>query len=159
MSLAIMSFTITDADGDTSTCVVHVPQGTLTLADLTGAMDDYAALIDGLIDGFISNMHLTLSVSVPAGLATSAVANSEVQKGALFQFSAANTPYKYSVRVPSFTPGKFSGNAVNESDQDVIDFLSAMVTGITPVATLVSPSDKYENDITAHVAARKSFRK
>lgn len=159
MGLVLVSYSITDADGDVSSMPIYIPDAGLAHADVAGFADNFAVLVDNVTDGFISAINITYQHTVPVTVNSAAVANSEVQKGALFQFSATGTPYKHSVRVPAFTPGKFSGDSVNTADADVIVFVNALAAGLTPVATLVKPSNKYEMDLASNISAVKSFRK
>ena len=120
MSLVHVGFRISDADGDTSSMSVKVPLAALTLAELVEFAQELAVLIDDSIDGIIQEITIQTSVSLPGGLQGAAVAGSEVQKGGLLSFTAAGTPYRWSVRVPALTPGKFTGITVKQGDEILI---------------------------------------
>lgn len=158
MALVHIGFRIVDDDGDTSTMSVKVPQGSLTIAELTEFAEELAVLIDDCIDGAIQQITLAISVSLPGGLQASPVANSEVQRGGLLSFSATGTPYRFSIRVPAFTPSKFAGNTVDDQDSDVTALLLAFTAGLDATGTQVQPCDKYENDLSAYIEGVKSFR-
>ena len=158
MSLVHVGFRIADADGDTSSMSVKVPLGSLTLAELVEFAQELAVLVDDSIDGIIQEITIQTSVSLPGGLQASAVAGSEVQKGGLLSFTAADTPYRWSVRVPALTPSKFTGNIVDDQDSDIAALIAAFEAGLDSTGTQVQPCDKYENDLTAYIEGVKSFR-
>jgi hypothetical protein len=158
MSLVHVGFRIADADGDTSSMSVKVPLAALTLAELVEFAEELAVLIDDSIDGVIQEITIQTSVDLPGGLQASAVAGSEVQKGGLLSFTAADTPYRWSVRVPAMTPAKFTGNVVDDTDDDIIALIAAFEDGLDATGTTVEPCDKYENDLTAYIEGVKSFR-
>lgn len=159
MSLVLFSVQVQDDDGDVDTIPVYMQQGAKTLADLTAFADELALAVDGLTDGQVTGISITINKSLPAGLASAPVANSEVQKGGLFKFKATGTPYTHSVRIPAMNPNLFVGDNVDETDTNVIAFLNLMIVGITPYSILCNPSNKYEMDLASHVVAVKSFRK
>jgi hypothetical protein len=159
MAIFNCSYSIQDADGDRHSVVIPVPRGTLTLPEITGFMEQQAALLDAVIDGKVVEMRVEVQVAVPAGLKANAVANSEVQKGALFTFDLDGTGYAHSIRIPAFTPALFSGNAVNTADADVTALVNSITTGLTISGTPVAPSNPFEFDIEGLSSAKKSFRK
>ncbi len=158
MSLVHVGYRIADADGDTSSMSIKIPLGTLTLAELVEYAEEMAVLIDDCIDGVIQEITIQTSVSLPGGLQASPIAGCEVQKGALLSFVAAGTPYRFSVRVPAFTPAMFVANAVDGTDDDVIALLAGFTAGLDATGTQVQPCDKYENDLTSYLEGVKSFR-
>ena len=159
MALTLVSLGIRDADGDKDTVAMYIPTGSLDIADFQGFVDTVAPLVDAITDGVIESASITVGATLPGGLATDPVAGCEVQKGGLFQLSANGTPYTHSVRIPAMTPSLFSGDAINLSDTPVSNFTSVLVNGTTPNTSLVSPSNKYEMDLTSVKSGVKSFRK
>ena len=159
MGLILVSFTIRDADGDKTAMPVYIPDTGLVHADVAGFADDYAALLDDCVEGVIDSINITYQHTLPGGLDSTPVANSEVQKGGLIKFGVADTPYTWSMRIPAIIPGKFVADAVDLTDADVLALITAMTAGLTPVATLVSPSNRYELDLDSTLTGVKSFRK
>lgn len=159
MALTLVSFTIRDADGDKDTVAIYIPTGSLDIADFQGFVNTVAPLVDNISDGVVESAHITVGASLPGGLATDPVAGCEVEKGGLFQLAANGTNYTHSVRVPALTPSKFSGDAINLVDGDIAAFTAILTNGTTPNASLVSPSNKYEMDLTSVKSGVKSFRK
>ncbi len=158
MSLVHVGFRIADADGDTSSMSVKVPLAALTLAQLVEFAQELAVLIDDSIDGVIQEITVQTSVALPGGLQASAIAGSEVQKGGLLSFTAADTPYRWSIRVPSMTPAKFTGNIVDAVDTQIALLIAAFEDGLDATGTNVSPCDRYENDLVTYIEGVKSFR-
>jgi len=152
-------FSILDADGDTSSLEIKVPTGAETLAQLTEFGQEMAQLIDGCIDGQITEIRLISTIPLPAPLKDAPVALCEVQKGALFLFGAAGTEYKHSIRFPSWTPSKFTGKEVNQAATNVPELITGLLTGVDCAGLVIPPCDKYANDLTALVTAKKSFRR
>jgi len=159
MAIAIVSIQLQDADGDTKSIPVHLPRGTLTLANFQAFATAFAPLLDAVTAAKINEMTITLPLTLPAGLKTDAVADSEVERGALFNCEAANTTYSHGVFIPAWKSALFTGDEVDLAGTGVAAFRDAFVTGLTDGATPLPPSDKYENDLTALNKATKRFRK
>jgi len=157
--MILLSFSIRDADGDVSSLPVYIDDTGLVHADVAGYADDMAVLVDAIIDGVIDSIAITYQHTLPGGLATTPVANSEVQKGGLIKLSATGTNYSHSIRVPAMTPSLFVSDAIDLADTDVLAFTNALISGLTPVTTLVKPCNKYEMDLLAVLGGVKSFRK
>lgn len=154
MTTDILSFGIVDADGDKKTLPVYIPSG-LTLAQMQTFADDLAPKLHAVIDGEITDITATFSLSIAAGAAGAAVAGSEVQKGVLLDFVAADTQYVHGVYVPTWKNANFSGNEINLAGTGVSAFIAEFTTGATPAL----PSDRYGNDLTSLKKGTKRFRK
>lgn len=159
MALALISVTIQDADGDESTALMYGDTGVLTLANLIEVAQDYATSVDGITDGKIVDLNLTIKPDLPAGLQASAVAYSETQKGALFSFNLNGTSYTDSIRIPAFTESYFVGDNVDTTIGAVSSFLNNMLTGFVTAGGTFTPSNRYGFDIVSLAKAVKSFRK
>jgi hypothetical protein len=57
----------------------------------------------------------------------------------------------FSFDAPAFAADKFLGNVVDVDDEDVAALISTLISG--------GWADPYNNDITALLGARKTFRK
>lgn len=159
MANASVTYTIQDADGDVKSLPIIFPRGTLTLAQIDAFASAYAPLLDAVLDAQIVGISTSIDLAIPNGLKSSAASGTDVERGALFTFNAANTPYVWSAFLPGFATAKFSGDEVNKTDSAVAALIGAMVSGLTNAGATVSPSDKYGNDLTALKAAVKRFRK
>ncbi|HRE47193.1 MAG TPA: hypothetical protein PLD47_05660 [Aggregatilineales bacterium] len=161
MAISVISFSVRDADGDTYSVPFHIPSTGITLARFQQLANVLATALDDVIDGIIVSASLEFGLSLPGGLDTVPVAYCEVQKGALFNFTAAGTSYSHGIYIPSFTPALFEGDSVNTGDTAVQALRDAILNGIAADIDdpAVAPSDRYENDLTALVKATKRFRK
>jgi len=152
-------FSVLDADGDTSSFEVKIPTGAETLAQLTEFGQEMAVLVDGCIDGQITEIRLISTIALPVALKDAPVALCEVQKGALFLFGVAGSEYKHSIRIPAWTPTKFTAKAVNQTAANVPELITGLLTGVDCAGLVLAPCDKAERDLTALVTAKKSFRR
>lgn len=159
MALRHFGFSLQDADGDVSSVEIKVPAGAETLAHLTEFGQEMAALIDGCVDAKITEIRLVSTIALPVGLKPNPVPNCEVQKGALFLFNATGSEYKHSIRFPAWTPSKFTGKEVNQVAVNVPELIAGLLTGVDCSGTVLSPSDKHENDLVSLVSAKKSHRR
>lgn len=152
-----LSATAEDAAGQHQTFNVHVPRGALTLATITTFWQDFMLLADVLMDAKIISGQVTVDIP-PAGVKANAVANSRVHRGANFLFNCDQTPYKYGVRLPGFTPSFFSGlNVVTNADTTA--FETALTAGILTGGVQVNPSNQDGLDVLSLSSKRESNRK
>lgn len=155
MTTDILSYGIVDGDGDHKSVPIYIPHG-LTLAQMQTFATAQAALLNAVIDGMIDSITATFTLTIPGGLNGTPANGVEAQKGALLDFVASGTPYKFGLYVPTWKPSLFTGDNANLNDSGPVDaFVGSMVAGATPAF----PSDKYGNDLTGIVRAVKRFRK
>jgi len=159
MAQSILSYSIEDADGDVKSVPFYWPDSDINAADLQDASDTLATFLDAVIDGKIIAANVTRGIDLPSGLKASAVANSEVQKGALLHFRRAGQTRIYSIWVPSWTPAKFTGDVVNDGAAGVSSLTTTIVSGITEASGDVEFSDEFGNDLNLYVDGEKTFRK
>ena len=155
MAVYLASVAITDSTGDRKTCQVYFDPGTATLAQITTWLQNLASVIDAVTDGVIQEINLSLNITLPGGLDTTAVAGTDIQRGALFGFDAENTQYRHSVWVPAFSEGSFSGDIVDEANAGVQAFEDYLTTTVNTIRA----SNKYGDHLTAEISGEKSFRK
>jgi len=144
---------VQDADDGRRSVHVFLPAAT-SQADIVSFSNAYAALLDAVIDGVIVECNYTINIAVPGGLKGAAVANSEVEKGALLSYLNGSR-YKYGMYVPTFTPSKFSGNDVNLGAAGVQAYVDAHSVGLGAIF----PTNGYAFDLTGLSKAKKTFRK
>jgi len=158
MAIFMTSYTIQDDAGARQTMNVPIPQGSLTLADVADYMSDLMVLADEVTEGQFVKAGFYTAVTLPGGL-DAPLNDSAVQKGGLFTFNANGTIYRHGIRIPAMAEAKITGGQIDVTDTDVAAFINAITVGLTPNASLVAPSDPYENDLTTLSEARLSFRK
>lgn len=156
MALSIL-YSFLDSKGQTSTCEINIPTAT-TLASATAFAQSVATLLNNVVTGVITRVGIVLSVSLPGGIRTAALANSDVEEGAKFQFNTASG-FRTGFRIPTFDETKIASNsrAVDLEDADVAALVNAIVSGLTSAGNLVQPTDKRESDVTALTAAKEQF--
>lgn len=159
MALALISVTIQDGDGDESTALMYGDTGVLSLASLIEVAQDYATAIDGITDGQIVDVNLTIKPALPAGLQPAPVPYSENQKGGLFAFNLNGSSYTDSLRVPCFTETFFVGDQIDTTVGAVSSFINSMLTGFVTAGGTFLPSNRYLLDYVSVAKAVKSFRK
>lgn len=166
VSTFIISATIQDAKAsgsarvrNTQVASIHVPIGSLTLGDIEAYHDAYIQALDDVTEGVITGSNVTLNFDLPAGIKSSAVADSDVQEGVLMTFSMNGTTYKESLRVPAVVAAKLTGTALNTGDTDVSAFAD-LLTGTTQTnGKTIAASNRFGNAFTALLGGSKSFRK
>jgi len=143
----VLSFQITDYAGDVKTMPVYVPSGE-TVANLQAIADLLGPELDAAIDGKVTGIAVTIALEVNGTIKGTPVTGNTVHEGALWQFSAADTSYVYSLYIPSWENAGFTANAALDSG----------VYG-TLLDDLVQNSDRQGNLLSAHLTGRRAFRK
>jgi len=152
-------FSIQDDDGHTSQVSVRIPSGTAA-ADATAFASDVATLLDAVIDGVITRAGISETVTLPGGLKVAALDTCDVEVGAtLFYLAAGGFVFRH--RLPTWKRSLIvvDGSDILVGDTDVDAWLAMMTAGITPVATLVQPSEWRDGDITAFSTGSQTFTK
>jgi hypothetical protein len=147
-----LSYKIIGDQGDTKTLVFYFP-ATVTVAQMLSFSDDMAPLLNAVIDGVILSAKIKLEVTLPGGLRTTPVANSDVHEGALLTFDVANTAFSFSHYVPTWRD--YTDDLVNLAGTGVGDFITEIEDG----DGTISPSDRYANDLVTNTASTKVNRK
>jgi len=138
---------VRDFAGSVKSTTLYMP-ATTSLADVQTAVSAYITALDPVIDGKPIKAEVTIQLTVPSVKGTP-VAGNTVHEGALLQYSAANTNFKFSPFVPSWENAGFTGNTVKtDGDYDTLE---------GTIASLFS--DKDGNALDVFVAGRRSFRK
>lgn len=152
-----VTISIDDDDGHTSTMSIRIPSDTAN-ADAVAFAADMAALVDEVVDGVITRIGLSQTVTLPGGLKSAVLAQAKRERGATFIYSSAEG-HDFRHRLPTFkaTLIDAGGNTVDQGDTDVQALRDAMINGITPVATLVEPSEHRDEDIVALSSAVETF--
>jgi len=143
----IISYGVIDYTGRKKTIPYFIPSGG-TIVGAQGLADVTAPLIDLAIDAYISDIQLTISLDLPGGLRSTANVGNTVREGALIDFSADSTIYRWGTYFPSWRNTGFTGNTVINSGAggNVITDLNQFV-------------DKYNNALLAYLEGVRTFRK
>lgn len=153
----LASFQIVDAVGVTTSCDVPFTynDATTTLAQIVTWLQGLGLAIDAVTEGKVTKIRFILSVTLPGGLKSAAVANSDVEETALISMDAANTAYNYGFDIPAFVQSKFTGGAVDLADTAVATLLSYLTTATNGIVG----SDRYSNALVVALRGNKTFRK
>lgn len=152
------SYSVLDADGHTKSIAFQAPLVAQTLTGLTAAAQGLATDIDACIDGVITSITVGVATALPGGIKSTAVANCDIEKGALLTFIAANTPYVWSAFFPTWKNTLLAADTVTNTGT-AATLITALVTGIGAGGELVQFSNPYGNDLTAYKAGSERFRK
>ncbi len=153
----LISLPMVSADGERKAIDIWLPSS-VTLVQAQGYLTAMAPLIDAINGAVLGQATVTLPLTMPSGLKSSAAAGSTVHRGGLFGFDNAS-PYKWSEFVPALTPTLFTGTLVNVGDTDVNAFLSAVEAGVDVSGTTIHQTNQYGDVLTTSVSAKESFRK
>jgi len=152
--VSVISISVVDAAGERESVRFPVPNDA-TVAEVQALSDDIVAAFEDLTGGYVESSAVTLALTLPAGTRISASDDHYVQTGFNLGYSAANTTYKHTVRIPAVNAALVTNGVFDVGAQVVTDFNAIMVSG--DATTL--PTDRYGNDITGFIAASKSFRR
>lgn len=151
----ILSYQITDGIGRTRSLPIYFPTG-LTVAQIQGASDLFAAALDVCIDGKLTQATLQLNLTLPGGIKGSA--GGDVRVGLLAGFDCANTVYRHSMYIPTWEAAGFTGDVITETSP-YDDFIADILAGEVFGGGTLAPSDEYANDIVAFLEGKKKVRK
>lgn len=151
----LLSIEVRDYVGGTKTIPLYFP-ATATLAQMQAFADDFLPKLSPTIDAYIVSASVTLQLTLPSGLDTTADTGNTVHEGALLAFDADDTAYRFSTYIPSWKNAGFAGDEVTNT--------GAYATLITDILTgegdpAVAPSDKNANDLATFIAGKRVFRK
>src|SRR5512142_2364742 len=104
----LISYSITDADGDRASMPVYgtYDDATATIGTITAWAAARCSQLDAVCDGQIVSMAITLYPSLPGGIKGAANAGSDVEKTALFTFGLGGlaSAKSHGMYVPAWLP-------------------------------------------------------
>ena len=114
---------------------VRVPNAT-DAADATAFADDIATLLDQVIDGVITRIGISETVTLPGGLKTAALDNCDVELGATLFYSAVGG-LVFRHRIPTWKKALIvvDGSSILVGDTDVDAWIAMMEDGLNKVAS------------------------
>jgi hypothetical protein len=152
--VSVLSAGLQDIAGHKGTVVTYLPSG-LTVAQISAFSDEFLSVLDEVTAAQIVSASVALAIDLPVGLKVAPMAGQYIQLGANFGFVVANSAYRYSQRVPAIREALLVGDAVDMTDNAVIDYAGGMTTGVTPAL----PTDQDGGDLTAVISGTATFRK
>lgn len=150
-------FRIKDAEADSreASLPIHIPSGN-TLADIQAYVNAVAPEIDALTEGQITEVTVTVNLTLPGGLKGAPAAGSLNERGGLITFDTSG-PHADSVRIPAMSKTKMPGDSFSLSDTDVANLITRLTTATT--AGSIRPRTYQDHQYVAARRAAKSFRK
>lgn len=153
----VASFSIRDAKGKRSTVPIFFPT-TFTVEDVQAWITAAAPNLNNIVDGVIEGVTLQLDMTLPGGLRTDPVVNSDIEEGANFSFTTPSR-YKHTLRVPCMAQAFLQGESVLTVGNDVETFIGQVTGGVDNGGTQVIPTNGHAEDLIALAAAKKTFRR
>lgn len=155
----LISFRIRDENGSTKSYQEYgtFDDATASLASLLTAVQLRATNLDGVTDGVIENMAVTVYWALPGGLKDTPAVGSDVEETALFSFSTTAPAGKgFSEDVPAAAQAIFTGKVVDAANADVVNYVNALKS---QAGTITNSDDKWAYTLVALKAGKKKFRK
>jgi len=151
--VSAISLSVVDDRGKSESIRVFVP-ATATLAQIQAYSNVLVAAIEDTTGGYIEGATVTVGLTLPAGTRTEAANDMFNTTGANLGFSAENTTYRHTLRIPAIIPALTAGGEVVADDALLIAVRSALLTGDGTLAA----TDEYGNGLDGFIGASMSFR-
>lgn len=128
----IVSFKVRDQFNATRTIPLAIATGQ-TLANITTWAQAVELALDAVMDGFVEDITVSLSIALSGSAKTSTTGGNRVGTGARLTYDVASSDYSDSVFVPTWEDAGFSGeNVLTTGDyQTLEDLLHTATNGIT----------------------------
>lgn len=154
-----------EAPDDVSHTKVNLASS-VTVANAIIWAQEFAKILDAITDGALTNISMSLDVSLPAGIRTEPLDGSRASAGAYFGFRTA-AGYPTSFRVPTRLEAIVIDGTrlIDVDDDDVIAVIEAVtaginLTGATPVAGTgtVGAVDTHADHLAVLKIAKEQFK-
>lgn len=155
----LISFRIRDENGSTKSYQEYgtFDDATATLASLLTAVQLRASNLDGVTDGVIENMAVTVYWALPGGLKVDPAVGSDVEETALYSFTSTAPAGKgFSEDVPAAAQATFVGKLIDPANADVVNYVNALKS---QAGTIVNTDDRWAYTLVALKQGKKKFRK
>lgn len=155
----LLSFRIADENGTTKSYQEYgsFDDATATLASLLTAVQLRATNLDGVTDGKIESMAVTLYWALPGGLKADPAVGSDVEETALMTFTSTAPGGKvFSEDIPAAAQAIFVGRTVDAANANVVNYVNALKS---QAGTIVNKDDKWAYALSALKSGAKKFRK
>jgi len=149
MASHVVSVGIVDFAGDRKTLALFFPTED-SVATIQTNMNTLLPLLNAVIDGKIVDMSIQLSMTLPGGLKSSAVAGNTVHEGANLRYDVAGSDYVHTPYVPSWENAGFAGKEVLATGE-----YAAFEAGIITAGA----SNQDGLDLSAFLSGNRAFRK
>lgn len=159
MPYQVLNFRVKDSEvnNQLSTVPVYLPTETAdTIVKIQTYVDEIALEIDAITGGVIESVDVTISLTLPGGLKSTADTGILNERGALLSFDTTG-PRSDSVRIPAVKTTLMPGDDVATGDAAI----TALVTRLTTATTAagIRPRTVQDYAFNALRSGKKSFRK
>lgn len=158
MAASQIIYTAIDDSGERGTTAINLPTG-FSLAQFGEFAESMATLVDAILGGKVESAEICFGVDISALTSNTALSTSDVEEIGAFQFLTLGN-FPVAVNVPCIDELLVASGSddIDQSDADIIAFISAMESGISTAGGTISPTDVAEDDIVTTVSARERFR-
>lgn len=126
---AHLSVQLTDSLGVTASVPYYLSiADTQTIDDLNTAMAAILTDLDAVTGAVIANATVNIDVTLPGGIKATPIAGSEVERGALFNWSQLGIKYKFGILVPALRSTLIVNGKINLADAAVSAWNALMST-------------------------------
>jgi hypothetical protein len=140
---------VTDIDGVRGTVLSHLfVDSASTIAETVTALDAWLAAVDAVTQAQILNTNVRILPALPGGLKGAPASGSEMEEGAVLNFTQAGIPYKYGQWVPAVIEAAKSGRAILLTETHV----AALATLLTTAPVLGGSYSGMNSDALAALA-------
>jgi hypothetical protein len=158
-SPTIISYSLVDENGDAGSVSIFVAYdaATETASSLLGAAAAFGGKIDAITGCVITGFGVNIGALPDPSWKTAPVADTDVQKGLLLNFNAADTVYPQEILIPGLLGSLVGANGqpILTSGAAIDQFADLIVSG----SGAVYPNNKFLLDLTSLRDAAVSFRK
>ncbi len=154
-----ISATIVDEWGiEASTAFYAQASDAETIAALDTEVSAWTTALDGVTNGYIKQVRVTLFPTLPGGVKTAAATGSRVEQTAVLGFVSTGSSKRASFDVPAVSDGAtvLSGDRIVLTAVDPVGVLIAI---LTTVGTVLTWCNQHNQAITAFVDAMVAFHK
>lgn len=144
-----------ETDSNLDSVPVRVPTG-LTLAQIQAYANYFAPLLDDASGAYITEISVTLGLTLPAGIKTAAVAGSLNERGGLIPFTTSG-PSRDSFRIPAILFSVMPGDAFSVADAAIAPLVAALTSEQT--AANVQPRTAADYEFLVAAGGKKSLRR
>jgi len=160
MPQILLSVSLRDGKGLTSTVQTYIPDDAGDIGQVTAVLNGFAGDVATLTSGRIVGQSWTYQVDPPPGV--DPPVTSDVEEGALFIFNSDVNGVSPRLRLPTFLENLIvdGSRSVNIADPPVSTFVTNMTSGYDRGdGTLVVPTDYRGAELTGIKAAYEQFTK